>query len=80
VEVYHQNEGQLARRVYKQVRIVAMNKFQDLTLLKIDEKDAPRFVKVNLGDSDTLSVGERVFAIGSPLGLERTVTEGIVKH
>ena len=31
-----------------------------------------------LGSADALSVGERVFAIGSPLGLERTVTEGIL--
>jgi serine protease Do len=57
---------------------VAMNKFQDLALLKIEDNDAPKFVKVNLGDSDSLSAGERVFAVGSPLGLERTVTEGIV--
>src|SRR6266542_4438409 len=78
VEVYHQRNGQLERRVYKQVRIVAMNKFQDLTLLKVDDKDAPKFVSVPLGDSDALAVGERVFAIGSPLGLERTVNEGIV--
>lgn len=78
VEVYHQEEGQLARKVYKQVRIAAMNKFQDLTLLKIEDKGAPKFARVNLGDVDNLSVGERVFAIGSPLGLERTVTEGIV--
>ena len=78
IEVYHQRNGQLERRVYKQVRIVAMNKFQDLTLLKVEDKDAPRFVSVPLGDSDALAVGERVFAIGSPLGLERTVTEGIV--
>jgi serine protease Do len=78
VEVYHQRNGQIERRTYKQVRIVAMNKFQDLTLLKIDDKDAPKFARVSLGDSDQLSVGETVFAIGSPLGLERTVTEGIV--
>jgi serine protease Do len=31
-----------------------------------------------LGSADLLAVGERVFAIGSPLGLERTVTEGIL--
>jgi serine protease Do len=78
VEVYHVKNGQLDRRTYKQIRIVAMNKFQDLALLKIDEKDAPKFASVPLGDSDGLAVGERVFAIGSPLGLERTVTEGIV--
>jgi serine protease Do len=78
VEVYHQENGQLERSVYKQIRIVAMNKFQDLALLKIDDKEAPRFSRVVLGDADNLAVGERVFAIGSPLGLERTVTEGIV--
>jgi len=78
VEVYHQTNGELERKAYKQIRIIAMNKFQDLALLKIDEKDAPKFAKVPLGDSDALGVGERVFAIGSPLGLERTVTEGIV--
>ena len=78
VEVYHVRNGQLDRRSYKQIRIVAMNKFQDLALLKIEDKDAPKFASVPLGDSDVLAVGERVFAIGSPLGLERTVTEGIV--
>jgi serine protease Do len=78
VEVYHQQNGQLERSTYKQIRIVAMNKFQDLALLKIDDKDAPQFSRVVLGDAENLAVGERVFAIGSPLGLERTVTEGIV--
>jgi len=78
VEVYQQRDDQLERKSYKQVRIVAINKFADLALLKIEDKDPPRFPKVTLGDSDALSVGERVFAIGSPLGLERTVTEGIV--
>jgi serine protease Do len=78
IEVYHTRNGQLDRRSYKQIRIVAMNKFQDLALLKIEDKDAPKFASVPLGDSDGLAVGERVFAIGSPLGLERTVTEGIV--
>ncbi len=78
IEVYHQRNGQLERRSYKQVRIVAMNKFADLTLLKVEDKEAPKFAFVPLGDSEVLGVGERVFAVGSPLGLERTVTEGIV--
>lgn len=78
IEVYHQKSGQLDRRVYKQVRIVAMNKFVDLALLKIEDKDTPKFARVLLGDADKLAVGERAFAIGSPLGLERTVTEGIL--
>ncbi len=78
VEVYHQKDGQLDRKTYKQVRIIALNKFADLALLKVDDKDAPRFRSVPLGSADGLSVGESVFAIGSPLGLERTVTEGIL--
>jgi serine protease Do len=78
VEAYHQKDGQLERKSYKDVKIIAINKFEDMALLKIDDKDAPKFSRVLLGDSETLSVGEGVFAIGSPLGLERTVTEGIV--
>lgn len=78
IEVYHQKSGQLERVTYKQVRIVAMNKFADLALLQIQDKDAPKFKFVPIGSADALSVGERVFAIGSPLGLERTVTEGIL--
>jgi len=78
VEVYHQRDGQLERKTYKQVRIIGMNKFDDLALLKIEEPGAPRFTKALLGQADALAVGERVFAIGSPLGLERTVTEGII--
>jgi serine protease Do len=78
IEVYHNRNGQLDRRTYKQVRIIAMNKFADLALLKVEDKEAPKFAWVLIGDSDALSVGDRVFAIGSPLGLERTVTEGIL--
>lgn len=78
VEVYHRESGQLERRSYKEVRIVAMNKFRDLALLKVEDPGGWTFPMVPLGQTDTLAVGERVFAIGSPLGLERTVTEGII--
>jgi serine protease Do len=78
VEVYLQKNGQIERKTYKQVRIVALNKFADLALLRIEDKDAPKFSCVTLGDADKLAVGDTVFAIGSPLGLERTVTEGIL--
>jgi serine protease Do len=78
VEVYRQNGVELERKSYKQVRIIAINKFGDLALLKIEDKDAPKFKYVTLGNSDVLAVGDGVFAIGSPLGLERTVTEGIL--
>jgi len=78
VEVYEQKNGHLDRETYKQVKIVAINKFQDLALLHIEDKNAPKFKYVTLGSSDSLNVGDAVFAIGSPLGLERTVTQGIL--
>jgi len=78
VEVYHQTDGNLDRKTYRQVRILAINKFADLALLRIEDDGAPKFKTVPVGDSEQLAVGERVFAIGSPLGLERTVTEGIL--
>ena len=79
VEVYSQDSnGQLDRDTYKKVRIVAINKFHDLALLHIEDKNAPKFKYVTLGSSDALNVGDQVFAVGSPMGLERTVTEGIL--
>jgi len=46
----------------------------DLTLLKVEDS-TPEVAWVPLGDSDALSVASAWFAIGSPLGLERTVTK-----
>ncbi|MBC7962451.1 MAG: Do family serine endopeptidase [Steroidobacteraceae bacterium] len=48
----------------------------DLALIKISDKDKLPFAE--LGDSDTLEVGEWVMAIGNPFGLSHTVTVGIV--
>ncbi|HEV2327564.1 MAG TPA: trypsin-like peptidase domain-containing protein [Verrucomicrobiae bacterium] len=79
VEVYStDNNGQLSRDTYKKVRIVAINKFHDLALLHIEDKNTPKFKYLTLGSSDELNVGDEVFAVGSPMGLERTVTEGIL--
>ncbi|HXX23462.1 MAG TPA: trypsin-like peptidase domain-containing protein [Terriglobia bacterium] len=47
----------------------------DLALLKVAGKNLP---PIALGDSDSVSVGDRLIAIGSPLGLESTVADGIV--
>lgn len=78
IDVYHQVKGQLERESYREIRIVALNRFADLALLQVEDEGAPEFRFVPLGDLEGVSVGESVFAIGSPLGLERTVTEGIV--
>ena len=68
----------LERRVFENVRIVATSPEWDLALLRIDTDDPRRFETVSLGSSETLRQGQTVFAIGNPLGLERTVSEGIV--
>ncbi len=47
---------------------------RDLALLKIDGS----FGSLDLADSDQLQVGRKVIAIGNPLGLSSTVTEGII--
>jgi putative serine protease PepD len=47
----------------------------DLAVLKIDVVGAPT---LQLGNSDTVQVGDAVIAIGSPLGLSGTVTSGII--
>jgi len=70
---------ELVKRNYDNVKIVATGGNLDLALLKIEgEEEGFKFPFVILGDSPDLKQGERVFAIGSPLGLERSVSEGIV--
>jgi len=56
--------------------VVGRDPNTDLALLKIEpEKDLP---VLTMGNSDELKIGQWVVAIGSPFGLERTVTAGIV--
>jgi serine protease Do len=47
----------------------------DVAVIKIDGKDLPM---LQMGDSDTLEVGEWVVAIGNPFGLSHTLTVGVV--
>ena len=63
---------------FKKVKIEAINPFIDLALLKVEDLGGQAIKYVPLGDMDNLQVGEKVYAIGTPLGLERTVTDGVV--
>ena len=56
-------------------RIIGADKTTDLALIKIDAKNLPAIVIAN---SENVKVGEWVLAVGNPLGLNNTVTAGIV--
>jgi len=56
-------------------RIIGADKTTDLALIKIDGKNLPA---ITIANSDDVKVGEWVLAVGNPLGLNNTVTAGIV--
>ena len=56
-------------------RVIGADKTTDLALIKIDARNLPAIVIAN---SDDVKVGEWVLAVGNPLGLNNTVTAGIV--
>jgi len=60
----------------KQARLLGKGLNFDLALLKIDA--GRRLPAITVGNSDKVRVGDRVLAIGNPLGLQGTVTSGIV--
>jgi serine protease Do len=73
-------EGAGLERVrHVRIRIVASDPRVDLALLKIeDAQGGTPFPTVPVGESQLIEEGQSVFAIGSPLGLDRTVSQGIV--
>ena len=78
VVVYRNKATGVEKQTFSNVKIIAMNGYLDLALLQIDDEVAASLPHCVLGESDTLNQGDSVFAIGSPLGLERTVSQGIV--
>ena len=62
-------------------RLAARNEDRDLCLLSVEElSDPPAAVPVALGGARAAAVGEEVYAIGAPGGLELSITRGIVSQ
>ena len=59
----------------REARVLGLDAETDLAVLRIDEVNLPY---LELGDSDLVRQGQIVFAFGSPLGLENSVTMGVV--
>ncbi|MCS6711279.1 trypsin-like peptidase domain-containing protein [Brachybacterium sp. EF45031] len=63
-------------RIY-QARIVGQDPSTDIAVLRLEDPPSDLTV-ATFGDSDAVQVGQPVMAVGTPLGLQNTVTTGIV--
>lgn len=68
-------EVKLGENIFKEVLLLKIIPAFDIALLKVN---AQGFSPVNIGDSDQLTSGQFVVALGNPLGLEQSVSTGII--
>jgi serine protease Do len=80
VHVFRKIGDEFRREKFEDVEIVATNPFLDLAVLRVKTTEAYKPVITYLSESDELRDGDAVFAIGNPLGLERSVSQGIVSR
>lgn len=71
-------EGGARKEQIEDVEIVAMNPFLDLALLRIPDAANLPLRAVKFAAADSLDRSQKVFAVGTPRGFERTVSEGII--
>ncbi len=80
VTLFRKTDRGFEKTELRRVKIVALQPLRDLAVLQLDldeyKGQLPEPVVIN--DRDDLRVGDIVFAIGNPLGMERSVTQGIV--
>ncbi len=80
VTLFRRTDRGFEKKDLRKVKIVALQPLRDLALLQLDldEAKGPLPEPVVINDRDDLRVGDLVFAIGNPVGLERSVSQGIV--
>lgn len=76
--VFEKDDGAMRRMDVEDVEIVAVNNHLDLALIKLKHPEGETFPTVPLNVDDDLNAGQTVFAIGAPLGLDRTLSEGVI--
>ena len=77
ITVFRRSDKGFEQKHFKKTKILAINPQVDLALLKIEGAAKP-FKYAYLGAMKQIHAGQRCFAIGNPLGLTRTVSQGIV--
>lgn len=70
-------EVTLADGKQREARLIGHDAEHDIAILQIVDPPAEIY-PIELGSSDSLRVGQRVYALGNPFGLERTITTGII--
>lgn len=63
---------------YDLKEIIGIDETSDIAILQFDAQETP-FIK-KIGNSDKIKTGEKVIAIGAPLGLESSVSEGVISY
>ncbi|MCC7066512.1 MAG: trypsin-like peptidase domain-containing protein [Planctomycetes bacterium] len=78
VVVYPVGKDGFEPRTVRKCKVAAINPAMDLAIIKMDPPKELQLKTVYLGESDAVQVGDTVYAIGAPIGLDRTVSSGIV--
>ena len=61
-----------------EARVVGLAEHRDLAVLKLEDAPRRELAGLALGESSNLLVGQRVYAIGNPFGLDQTLTTGVI--
>jgi putative serine protease PepD len=78
IESANSLEVSLPDRTKYHAKVVGYDRQNDLAVIRLVGAPKNRLHPISLGDSTALKVGQKVLAIGNPLGLQNTLTTGIV--
>lgn len=74
----------LANKEIVDAKFIGWDHWTDLAVLQLDEESMAKkgvtFNQASFGDSDSLELGQNVYAVGTPYGLTRTLTKGVISN